>query len=768
MEPDVLNPGGTPIEPRALAIPRAREIAEALGGGALDFVRLVECRRRDGSSAAAEVIVIDVDVERPQIIVNDIRHVERIAIVCRSADDTYPEVLALRADFPVVPHLNFQRKNEAARNLCLYDQSWDVVRSRWTAPGCIERIRHWLAATAIGTLHRDDQPLEPLLFGTAYRLVIAADLVSSGDQQVAKLDVHFVRTGNRRGTFIARKPTAPRTKEDAPQFIASMFFADARQHGVIRHAPANLEELASFVKSGTFDLLASLRERLRQWKDDGCLDAALIMVIGFPLQRSAGKEAEISDVWAFLTMRSVFEVGKSLGVWDKIGKGPVGLLIPAAESCRGGDIEIDVLRPHFSFSRAGAAASNGLEPGLCKTVAVGAGALGSQVVMTLLRSGFGTWKIIDDDDFLPHNLARHALPPWWVGAPKAAGLAQMMDAYFEESSPTSGIVANVLLPGEEKTAVDEALVEADLILDLAASVPVARHLALNVESKARRMSLFLNPNGTDLVCLSEGQGRSIALDCLEMQYYRAVIRDERLAGHLAANANRVRYARSCRDISAVLPTHLIAIHAGIGAEAVRQASKSETATAKVWRCDPKSCTVASVAIDVHRAHRTKVGDWTLIVDEWLFQELAHLRSGKLPNETGGVLIGSYDLPNKSVYVVDTIPSPPDSEEWPTLYIRGSEGLRDNVAGITEMTAGQLEYVGEWHSHPDQCPCMPSDDDLKVFAWMTDRMSAAGLPAMMAIVGEQGASRWFVGQIERYGGWGYRNDDPEDVVPRIEG
>jgi hypothetical protein len=30
------------------------------------------------------------------------------------------------------------------------------------------------------------------------------------------------------------------------------------------------------------------------------------------------------------------------------------------------------------------------------------------------------------------------------------------------------------------------------------------------------------------------------------------------------------------------------------------------------------------------------------MDEWLIQELAAMREGKLPNETGGVLVGVFD------------------------------------------------------------------------------------------------------------------------------
>lgn len=758
MDAIFLDSGGIPVDTDALRIPRSRMLVEAVVSGALDFVRLVECRCRDANSGEgeAEIVLFDLDIQRPQLTVNKIQRVERIAVVLKNDDDTYPEVLALRSDFPYVPHLNL-RKKEFPRSLCLYDRSWDEVRIRWTAPAFIERIRQWLADTAIGTLHRDDQPLEPMLFGTPYSLVIPADLIKGRSEVAEKLDIEFMRTGEHRGTLIARKHSSPRQKGAPTQFIASMFVADARRSGVIREAPQSLHELCNLAKGEDFDLLVELRERVKRWKDDGCLDAALIVVIAFPLQRqNASEEVEITDIWAFVTTLSILEVGARIGVWDKVkvkDKWSVGILIAPDESKQGNDVKLDVVRPHFSFSRIGAAMANGTEPVLCKTAAVGVGALGSQVVMNLVRGGFGTWTVIDEDDLMPHNLARHALPSWCVGSPKSLAMGAMIDSFYENDSPTRTVVANVLRPGEQKKTIDAALKEAELILDFAASVPVARHLARYVESQARRISLFLNPCGTDLVCLSEDSGRTATLDCLELQYCRSVIRDDRLSGHLNANASKVRYARSCRDVSFSLPTHLVSLHSAIGAHAVRMVSAKAEAAIKVWRSDAVTCAVSAVDVPIHRIYRAAVGDWTLILDDWLFQELSQLRSSKLPNETGGVLIGSYDLPNKTVYVVDTIPSPPDSKEWPTLYIRGSEGLRERVSGITEMTAGQLEYVGEWHSHPDRCSCLPSDDDFKVFSWMTDRMVAAGFPAIMAIVGEENSSLWFLGKMEKAGGWG---------------
>ena len=72
-----------------------------------------------------------------------------------------------------------------------------------------------------------------------------------------------------------------------------------------------------------------------------------------------------------------------------------------------------------------------------------------------------------------------------------------------------------------------------------------------------------------------------------------------------------------------------------------------------------------------------------------------------------------------------------------MYIRGCKGLPAAVKETEERTAGNLTYVGEWHSHPDGATLFPSQDDVKAFAWLSDNMRTAGLPPMMAIVGQDG-------------------------------
>jgi hypothetical protein len=693
--------------------------------------------------------VVDTEVERPQAPAHDVRRTERLAIAFQASDKTYPEVLALREDFPHVPHLNHTR-HEIPRSLCLYDRPWPEIALRWTPSTFIERIRYWLGATARGELHQDDQPLEPLLLNSGFRIILPADINTDlGGDAAVQLDVFRANASDRCRTFIAVRPQQQRSSRTRPNYVATTLVAAPQAHGIIRRSPSNFAELHDFLASGGIDLIQSLRERLIDWNQPGLLDTGLIVVVALPLSRSSDAAVERFDFWAFFSPGSIREVGVGIGLWTE-HEGAVGRLVPPDDSKGGADLPVHVMLPYLGFSRTAAASANNVDSDLSKILAVGVGALGSQVVMTLARTGFGEWTLVDEDDVLPHNLARHALPGSYVGQPKADAMAHALNALYLGAA--TAIDADILAPGEAEESLNEALNSAELILDFSASVPVARLLAIDTISPARRMSVFLNPQGTDVVLLVEDRDRTIPLDVLEVQYYHAAATMPELLGHLDANPGRLRYGRSCSDVSTSMPTHIVAMSAALVSRAIRIAHQSSEPTINVWRCDPQTLGVTPIHITPSPCPKQTIGDWTLVLDQNLLRNLADIRVAKLSNETGGVLIGHYDLQRRIIYVVDTIPSPPDSEEWPTLYIRGSEGLLPLVNEFSNRTAGQLEYVGEWHSHPDGCSTLPSSDDVKVFAWLTEHLASAGLPALMAIVGEQQLSNWYLGHMYTTGGW----------------
>lgn len=707
---------------------------------ALDHARLVECRRSSSAGQIVETLVIDLDVERPQVRKHDIAGTERVAVVFSEADERVPEVLALRTGFPSVPHVNI-RDTELPRSLCLYDRNWNEVRIRWTPARFIERIRYWFAETARGTLHRGDQPLEPLLFGSGYHIVIPHDLFAGDSVSTPqRLTVRFVGPPDQGRVLIASRDTSQ--KGSKPRYVAAVMVCPPQEHGLIRHTPKNIAELHSLTATAGLDLVGALRTRIKAWNDPDIRGARLVIVIAFPKTRSGSDTVEVSDVWTFLTMKTPAAVGVAIGCLDDRG-GTLAPLVVHDDAKRGESVEVEILATHFSLSRPQAAQLNGFSGAVDKNiVAVGLGSLGSQVQMNLMRSGFGLWTLIDNDLLLPHNLVRHAQDGFALGHHKVIPQRDAAASLFDGESIPTAIIADVLRPAKLSEPVAKAYAEAHLLLDMSASVAVARHLAREVASGARRASLFLNPAGTDLVLLMEDASREIPLDCLEMQYYRQVASHKRLLHHLKSPDGQIRYSQSCRDTTSTVSQDHVALLSAIGSAAVRREFESTSASIQIWQINCDTLEVKSVPLSPSPVHTQTSGDWTLVWDSALVKNLSTSRAKKLPNETGGVLVGAYDHARRIVYIIDSIPSPPDSKEWPTLYIRGSELLSQTLDAIRDQTAGNLEYIGEWHSHPRGHNARPSDDDLNVFLWLTRHMDDEGLPALMGIVADEGPVFFF--------------------------
>ncbi len=86
-------------------------------------------------------------------------------------------------------------------------------------------------------------------------------------------------------------------------------------------------------------------------------------------------------------------------------------------------------------------------------------------------------------------------------------------------------------------------------------------------------------------------------------------------------------------------------------------------------------------------------------------------------------------------MVDAFAAPRDSVGTAESFVRGVDGLRGAFDDAMRRSLGQLRYVGEWHSHPDGTPTLPSLIDLEQVTWLAGTMSLDGLRALMLIVGE---------------------------------
>lgn len=732
--PNYLDPAGDVSDASGLKGRLSTQLWDFLSRGLNSYARAVEVRT---TSVGLETVVFDVDVEVSQIRVHDIRPIERLSVTFWG--ETLPEILALRADFPFVPHVN-PRPSEFPRSLCIYEESFEEIVLRWTPAAFIERLRWWLSETSKGTLHGADQPLEPLLIDHFATIVLPADLFTKLQEGSAQRLFISEITAN----AVYRASWQP---SSMIAVAATVFECQPHVHGIIRWRPSSLGDLAGQLQQVGTDFISALRIRVRELHQHGVpLSAHLFLIIVLPKQRVASGAVEKTELWAFALGKTISDIGEAVGLWQMEGGAAGYLLGGSAKADSLENIPIDILNPAFELTRDGAAVLNGYLPSAMKVSAIGMGALGSQVTTHLIRSGFGLWTGLDPDFLLPHNVARHELTASDVGRSKLAAMQNRANSILAEPAMTAVIEANVVNPGERANEVRAAFENADVILDFSASLAVGRMLAHDC-GVTRRCSVFLNPTGSDLVILCEDAQRHLRLDSLEFQYYRAVIAEPALAIHLTPPQEKVRYARSCRDLTSRVPQHLVAIHSGIAASALRRILAADAPFIGIWASD-KQLQVRYFEPEPAPVQQFHVNGWTIRIDEFFLKRIAELRAQKRRKETGGILIGVCDQRHRVIYLVDTIASPPDSEEWPTLYIRGCAGLKESLDLVSNRSDGQLQYIGEWHSHPDGYSTDPSEDDTKVFAWLTDLMSRDGSPPLMLTAGEKDF-RFVVEQIESF-------------------
>lgn len=738
--------------PDELIVPKTRDIVRAFSE-TMNWVSLVQLYQHvsttNGSEQViAETVVFDAEIALPQICVYEIERVERIAVTFCPEDTNGPKVYALREDFPEVLHVNLE-SFEFPRSLCVFEEDYSELKLRWTAVGFIETIRGWLSDTATGTLHRIDQPVETLLLGTNTPLVLPSKAFSAEEfGSLTKLNVSFNKFGNN-FFFIAKEESNENTGQKGKSYSFVSILGSPQPQSKLRKTPDNLTELDDFLKTAQINFLKQLREEVKRLnRDDNTLESGLIVLITLPITRTSGGEIERLEVRAFLCVEdsenafsSVRNIGEDIGIWST-SDGQIGELIFFDETKNGEEIKLLMLNPCSALSRFNAPLFAGIKERFTeKITAIGQGALGSQVFVNMVRAADGEWTLIDKDILMPHNFARHGACGATVGYPKTKIMAHLANNMIEPPHIANYIHADILHPGKQEEIINTSLSEAQVILDCSASVAVARHLGLDTESQARRISLFLNPTGTDLVLLAEDNKRNIPLDSLEMQYYRLLIENRDLQNHLRPPIGKVRYAGGCRELSNQVSPDTVALCAAVGSLSLRQIIRQEDAAILLWRVGSDG-QVQKYSTNAEVCVTEKINGWVVRTDEFLLNKLRRNRREKLPVETGGTLIGSYDMQRKIIYLVDALPPPADSLEARTSFIRGSYGLRSLVDEIKQITMGNLQNIGEWHSHPPGYSTNPSKDDKKLLRSLGDNLEQDGKPALMLIVGETDI-RWFV-------------------------
>lgn len=732
--------------PEHLAISAARRTALAVASHP-DF-KFRELRGlKDPVFGDSEIVVVDAASDKiwSQSPVG-IRFGEPIALRFFKNPAYAPEVRALRKDFPVTLHQNHIIRGEPA-SLCLYFGPWSATSRSWTPERHLARVQWWLAETANESLHRSDQPPEQLYFESRHTLVLPPDFEQKVGQKdwVLSVQPRTAESSYKRVLVCKFKPLAQR--DATPQLACIALTLPAVRHGPIERSPATLGELHDQFERRAASFIDPLFTEIQRVAEGTGLPASAgmvtLLVLRVPVTKDEGDSPQF-ETRGFLIAHGIGPLGELVQVLHKLDNKyyKATLLNGAAPTFAWRDIPVELVEVVQPFTAELARRYSGVTNAGPNGALAGLGALGSAIANIWARQGWGRWTYIDPDLLMPHNLARHSGYESFVGWPKVDAVRQVNRMLYPSIEPGPGIraSANAFDNAEVSAAIDSA----QLIVDASTTFEVPRDLSAR-DGAGRSISAFITPSGQHSALLMENASRTIRLDVLESQYYRFVLGAPWGADHLAGHAGDLWIGAGCRDVSSIISTDLIEAHAALLARQIRIRSGTPDAAIQVWRLNPQTGGTESSEFGISPPLYEGVEGLRVVWDEGLRTKIRDMREKGLPKETGGVLLGYFNMPNDTVYVVDAMPAPPDSERGSGEFIRGVEGLEGAVEEANRRTGKVVTYVGEWHSHPRGVVPLPSSWDIDLMVHLATLLHQDGLPALMLIVGDS-REQWLIGAV----------------------
>lgn len=707
----------------------ARQLIDVIKHGYPYRASVTEVLPQPRGQHLVDVLLLDFEIvgicQKP---VFDIKPVESIKI--EFFDKQNPRVIVLREDFPSVPHLMIS-KDGKEKWLCYSDVVDEELQLKMNGRFLVECINNWFVKTARNELHHPDQPLEPFFLGS---------------EGVIAINSSFMNKNKQFNKFVFQTPNNVLLQVDdnsddknAKWYATLWLELPASADNIIRKIPDTLRELLMMIDSkkmleiftlqvneifnirkNPHSFLTIFNQSRKAFLDCNCLIALYI-----PLYDDRTKQIKKHDMKIFLVDEPFSTMLEMVG----IKYNPRTKKYESIETHQNTDASLKLLQLHSIFEPAFARQLNGLNDDSenVQITLIGVGALGSQVFTNCLRAGFGKWTLIDNDVVWMHNLARHALSKTSVGRNKGIELVEYAKSIFE--TPNVLAIADSIF-NHNDAEMSNVLLASDIIVDISTSVAAERVIALDVKSNARRVSAYLNSSGDFLTMLVEDNERNCSLDLLEMQTYKLLCRLESYNDYFNT-INSLAYSASCRDITSRISQDVIALSAAIVSKEVKTLTTKNKAEIIIWQV--VSDTISAQRHTVESWAKVILNEWQICISEALLEDISSRRDKRLPNETGGVLVGHCDSLRNILYVVDIIPSPNDSIESPNSYIRGCDELPEKMTKISKLTHNNLYYIGEWHSHPSSNTAMSKCDN-ELLDVITDECNAECRLGCMIIVG----------------------------------
>jgi integrative and conjugative element protein (TIGR02256 family) len=107
---------------------------------------------------------------------------------------------------------------------------------------------------------------------------------------------------------------------------------------------------------------------------------------------------------------------------------------------------------------------------------------------------------------------------------------------------------------------------------------------------------------------------------------------------------------------------------------------------------------------------------------------------KLPNETGGVLVGYWLADSEGAVITDVLGPGPRAKHRKISFVPDASYHESEIARLYEESGRLHTYLGDWHSHPDSTTRL-SRTDRHTLLTIAKHAEARVVTPLMAVIGE---------------------------------
>jgi integrative and conjugative element protein (TIGR02256 family) len=376
-----------------------------------------------------------------------------------------------------------------------------------------------------------------------------------------------------------------------------------------------------------------------------------------------------------------------------------------------------------------------------RVLLLGAGALGSQVAVHLVRAHVGRLQLVDNSKVSPGVLVRQDFVDADIDEFKVLALARRLRAIDD-----SVAVETTTTDAHHLFSDDADATGADLIIDATANMalaerierhrrPSAQHpplITMLVGVKATRGIALVSPvgypgGGVDLLRKAK---ITASTDAKLRPFADDFFPDPPRAEHFQPEpgCSEATFTGSNAQLAALAGTLLLHAqrHLGDPCASVTLFDLGLDAAAQLKTVPVSPDTVTETA-----GYTVRIAPNVIRECRAEARLMARLREPGV--ETGGVLLGEIDDASRVIWISMATGPPPDSHASATAFVCGVEGVDDLAACHDRRTRGAVRFLGLWHTHPYGAAA-PSPTDQRGMAELLVPVAKAPWRALLMILG----------------------------------